>query len=349
LINFDNTSRQGAPEITVTPDRDRIAEVGLTVAEIAIAIRAAVEGLTVSKYREDGNEYDIAVTLNDLSYNTPEKMGNIAITSARGQTFRLAQLAKIDFTQGFTQILHTSKYPCITFTGMPGKGYVLGQIQNEVEARLAEIRLPDGYMFDWGGTSKMMNEIMSEFLLAIILAIVLTYMLLAILLEHLVQPLIILMTVPLAIIGTVIALIIAGKSLSMVALLAMIMLIGLVTNNAILILDYANQLIRDRGMSRKAALIKAAPIKLRPILMMTAAIILGMLPMAMGWGDQGAEIRQPVGIVQIGGLLTSTLLCLFVIPSLDYLVAEFHQFILRIFKKKPKIERKAEEDKMMRY
>ena len=349
MINFDNTSRQGAPEITIRPNRDRIAEVGLTVAEIGISVRAAIEGLIVNQYREDGREYDITVTLSDISYNTPEKLGNIAITTARGQTYRLAQLADIEFTRGFTQILRKSKTPSITFNGNAGKGYVIGQIQNEVEARLTEIKLPEGYRIDWGGSSKMMQETMSELLIAIILALVLTYMLLAILLESLVQPVIILFTVPLAIIGTVIAMVMAGKSLSLIAILAMIMLIGLVTNNAILILDYANQLVRDRGMSRREALIVSAPVKLRPILMMTAAIILGMLPMAMGWGDQGAEIRQPMGIVQIGGLLTSTILCLFIVPALDYLVDEFYKFGLRLFKKKPKIERKSEEDMRERY
>ena len=344
LINFDNTSRAGAPEITIYPDRAKIAEVGMTVAEVAIALRGAIEGLIVNKYREDGNEYDIAVTLNDLSYNTPEKIGNITITSARGQTFRLAQLVDIEFTQGYTQILRKNKFPSITFTGMPGKGYVLGQIQAEVDERLSEIRLPEGYRFDLGGGSKMMQEVMSELLIAIILAIILTYMLLAMLLEHLVQPVIILSTLPLAMIGTLIALVLTGKSLSMIALLAMIMLIGIVTNNAILILDYSNQLMRDEGLSRRDALIKASPVKLRPILMTTVAIILGMLPMAMGWGDQGAEMRQPMGIVQIGGLLASTVLCLLIVPSLDYLVGEFNLFLRRIFKMKSHLEKFADSD-----
>ena len=349
LINFDNTSRQGAPEITISPDRDKIAEVGITVAEIAIAVRGAVEGLIANKYREQGNEYDITITLSDLSYNTPEKISNIAITSSRGQTFRLAQLAQIDFTRGYTQILHKSKYPSITFTGTPATGYVLGQIQNEVDKRLAEIDFPDGYKIDLGGGSKQMKEVVDEMLIAVILAIILTYMLLAALLEHLVQPLIILSTLPLALIGVLLALLFTGKSLSMIALLAIIMLIGVVVNNAILILDYSNQLIRDEGLTHQQALIKASPVKLRPILMSTGAIILGMLPMAMGWGDQGAEMRQPMGIVQIGGLLASTVLCLFVVPSLDYLVDEFYQFLKRLLKIKSQAEKLAESDGKNRY
>jgi HAE1 family hydrophobic/amphiphilic exporter-1 len=206
---------------------------------------------------------------------------------------------------------------------------------------LEQIQLPEGYKFDFGGGAEMMQETVSEMMIAVILAIVLTYMLLAALLEHLVQPLIILITVPLGLIGVLLALVFTGKSLSIISMLAIIMLIGIVVNNAILMLDYSNQLVRENGLSHKLALIKAAPVKLRPILMSTISIMLGMLPMAMGWGDKGAEMRQPMGIVQIGGLLASTLLCLFIVPALDYLVDEFYQFIKRLFsskRKKPLVE-----------
>jgi len=135
----------------------------------------------------------------------------------------------------------------------------------------------------------------------------------------------------------------------MIAMLAIIMLIGIVVNNAILILDYSNQLIREEGLNHKMALIKAAPVKLRPILMSTIAIILGMLPMAMGWGDQGAEMRQPMGIAQIGGLLASTILCLFIVPALDYLVDEFYQFLKNIFNIKSKSEKLADADGKSKY
>ncbi len=336
LINFDNSSRQGAPEITIFPDRDKIAEAGLTIYDIAIAVRGSIEGLISNKYRERGNEYDISITMSDISYNTPEKVGNIAITSSQGQTFRLAQICNIDFTSGFTKILHRNKFTNITFTGNPAPGYVLGQITDEVEKRLATINLPEGYKYDWGGTAQMMQETISEMLLALVLAIVLTYMLLAALLEHFVQPLIILSTLPLALIGVLLSLVLTGSSMSMLALLAIIMLIGIVVNNAILILDYSNQLVRENGWSHRRALIEAAPVKLRPIVMSTLAIMLGMLPMALGIGDKGAEMRQPLGIVQIGGLAASSLLCLFIVPALDYLVDEFYHFVRRLFKREPK-------------
>ena len=349
LINFDNTSRPGAPEITITPDRKKLAEVGISIAEVGMATRGAVEGIIASKYREKGNEYDLTITMSDLSYNTPEKVGMITVISARGETFRLSQLADVSFSTGYTKILHRDKSPTINFSGMPAAGYVLGQITDEVDKRLAEIKLPEGYQIKYTGGSEMMQEVVSEMLFAILLAIVLTYMLLAALLEHLVQPIIILSTVPMALIGVLLALVISGNSLSMVALLAIVMLIGIVVNNAILILDYSNQLVRDEGLSHREALLKAAPVKLRPIMMSTIAIMLGMLPMALGIGDRGAEMRQPLGIVQIGGMIASMVLCLWIVPALDYLLDEFYQFILRLFKKAPKAQRLADRDNKSRY
>jgi HAE1 family hydrophobic/amphiphilic exporter-1 len=135
----------------------------------------------------------------------------------------------------------------------------------------------------------------------------------------------------------------------MIAMLAIIMMIGIVVNNAILILDYSNQLVRNEGMTHKQALLIAAPVKLRPIIMATVAIMLGMLPMALGIGDKGAEMRQPLGVVQIGGMMASMLLCLFVVPALDYLVSEFYLFILKLFKKDSKVKRLSEEDHRERY
>jgi HAE1 family hydrophobic/amphiphilic exporter-1 len=349
LTNFDNTSRQGSPEITIVPDRKKLAEAGVTIAELGIATRGAVEGIIANKYREKGNEYDVTITMSDMSYNTPEKVGMITVTSSVGQTFQLNQLADIKFTKGYTKILHEGKSPTINFTGYPGTEYVLGQITGEVQKRLDEIKLPEGYQFKSGGGTEMMEEATNEMMTAILLAIILTYMLLAALLEHLVQPLIILTTVPLALIGVLIALVITGKSLSIVALLAVIMMIGIVVNNAILILDYSNQLVRDDGLSHREALLKASPIKLRPILMSTIAIMFGMFPMAMGIGDKGAEMRQPLGIVQIGGMLASMILCLFIVPALDYLVDEFYKFMLKLFKKKPKVDRLSDKDNKARY
>jgi len=165
-----------------------------------------------------------------------------------------------------------------------------------------------------------MNEAVVDMLGALILALILTYMLLAAILENLTQPLLVLGTFPLALIGVIGAMLLTGATMNIISMMAVVMLLGIVVNNAILILDYANVLIRNENKSVKAALLEACPVKLRPIIMSSTAIILGMLPMALGLGAAGREMRQPMGIVTIGGLIVSTILTLLVIPAVYNLV-----------------------------
>ena len=206
----------------------------------------------------------------------------------------------------------------IQFTGANAAGVPLGNVTQEIDKRIAEIEMPSGYGMRWGGDIEMMNEMLADFGFAFLLAVILTYMLLAAILESFMQPLFILITLPLAMIGVLASLVYANLSLGITSLMAIIMLIGIVVNNAILMLDFTNQLIRDEGMKVKDALIEACPTKLKPIIMSTLAIILGMLPMALGIGDAGAEMRMPLGVVSIGGLLVSAVLTLIVIPALFY-------------------------------
>lgn len=321
LINFDNSSRAGKPEITVYPKREKLTEVGLTITDLAFTLRAGIEGIQSAKYREFGDEYDLTVTLNDESVNTPEKAGNITVATQRG-SFRLAQLADVKFTTGFTKILHRDKFTSIMFTGASAPGVPLGNVTGEIEKRFSEIDLPIGYYFRWGGNVKMMNDMIQDMIFAFFLAVLLTYMLLAAILESFWQPIIIMTTVVLGLVGVILSLFITNTAFSITSLMSIIMLIGIVVNNAILILDYTNQLRREQGYMPKDALMEACPVKLKPQLMTSIAIILGMLPLAMGIGDAGKEIRMPLGIVAIGGLIASTILTLFVIPAIYYLTSK---------------------------
>lgn len=318
LINLDQSSREGKPEITISPNRVKLAEVGITTQELALTIRGAIEGIESSKYRENGEEYDITVTLSDVSVDSPEKIKNIPVVSSRDYSvYRLQQLANVEFTNGFTTILHRDKYTTIKFTASNAPGYVVGDITSEIEKRIKEnINLPTGYQFRWGGNNELMEEMVDDFKFAFFLALVLTYILLAAILESFLQPLFILFTIPLALIGVILSLYLTNIALGITSLLAIIMLIGIVVNNAILMLDYTNQLVREEGMRVKNALIEACPTKLKPIIMSSLAIILGMLPMALGIGDAGKEMRMPLGVVSIGGLVVSTILTLFIIPAL---------------------------------
>lgn len=321
LINLDNSSRAGKPELTVYPRRELLTESGLTTMDLALTLRSSIEGMVSSQYRELGYEYDITVTLSNESADTPEKIGNIPIVSPVSGAMRLSQVADVEFTTGFTKILHRDKYVTISFTGAPAAGVPLGDITNEIDRRLETLDLPPGYRIAWGGNVQMMNEMVEDMIFAFFLAVVLTYMLLAAILESFWQPVLIMITVLLAMIGVILSLYITDTPFSITSLMAIIMLIGIVVNNAILMLDFTNQLRRDEGKLPREALLMACPIKLKPILMSTTAIILGMLPLALGIGDAGMEWRIPLGVVAIGGLMVSTVLTLFVIPAFYYLTA----------------------------
>jgi HAE1 family hydrophobic/amphiphilic exporter-1 len=232
--------------------------------------------------------------------------------------YRLSQLADIQFTSGATKIVHRDKIKSAQFSGDIAQGYVLGNIVNELRELQRSTDLPEGFRFDWGGTSEMMEENNREMGKAFMIAILLTYMLLAAILESFTKPILILLTMPLAMIGVLLSLYITGLNIGMIVMMGIIMLLGIVVNAAILIMDYTQQL-RDSGKQTKEALLEASPTKLKPILMSGVAIIFGMLPMALGIGEAGAEIRQPLGIVSIGGIIIATFLTLFVIPALYYL------------------------------
>jgi len=192
---------------------------------------------------------------------------------------------------------------------------------NEIERRLSEIDFPEGYSFEWAGSAEMMQEAMQQMLRAGLLAFLLLFMLLAAILESFRQPLLILSTIPLTFIGIFFIQYLSGMTMNIMSMMAMIMLMGIVVTNAILILDYANMRIKE-GRTVKEALLEACPIKLKPILMLNLAIILGMLPMALGIGGSGKEFRQAMGIVSIGGLIMATVLSFFVIPALFYITTK---------------------------
>lgn len=341
LVNFDNSSSAGKPEMTVRPDRQKIAELGVTVQEIALTMRAAIEGVVSTQYKDKGEEYDMVVTMSDESVNTPEKIAAIPIMTQMG-SYRLSDLAQVEFTKGFTKVLRRDKFTAIKFTGDAAAGVPTGDIINKVNEiidgkivdgqKVGGIDFPPGYRVKWGGTSEMQIQMVIDLAFAFFLAIILTYMLLAAMLESLWQPVLIMLTLPLALVGVVILMYYTNTFLGLTAIMGVIMLIGIVVNNAILILDYTNQLIRgEEKMKVKEALIKSAPEKLKPIIMSTTAIILGLLPMAIGIGSAGKEMRIPLGIVSIGGLVASTFLTLIVIPVAYYVVAGFFNRVKLLF------------------
>lgn len=320
LINLDTSTRSGKAELTIIPDRVKMAQAGATTFDLAMTLRTSVNGVVMTKYRQTGHEYDISVSLADNSVDSPDKIRNLPI-SIYEQNYILSQLAEVTFSQGVNKIIHMDKSKAIEFTGYVATGSTLGDINREIKSRLNQINFPTGYSIFYGGETKEMEEMMADLMRTLFLAIMLTYMLLAAILESFAQPLLIMMTVPLALIGVFGALLITGMTINIVSMMAIIMLVGIVVNNAILLLDYANMKRRE-GSSAHDALLEAGRQKLKPIIMSTLAIIIGMMPMAMGMGSSGKEMRQPLGIVSIGGLLVSAILTLIIIPALFYLTTK---------------------------
>jgi len=320
VINLDTSSRYGSSELTLYPKRDQLATIGATVYDLALALRANVEGIVSTEYRESGNQYDIKLSLEDEAVDSPDKIKNLSVI-VMGKSYLISQLADVSFASGINRITHYDRYKTIIFSGDLASGYNLGNITSQIEDRLNKIKFPSGYRYQWSGNAEMLKETTTDMLRTFILAVILTYMLLAAILESFAQPILILATVPLAIIGVILSLLIAGQSLNIVSMMSIIMLVGIVVNNAILIMDYVN-IKRKEGSSVHDSLMEAGKVKLKPITMSTIAIIAGMLPMAIGVGSTGAEMTRPMGIVSIGGLIVSTFLTLIIIPAFYFLTTK---------------------------
>jgi len=320
LINLDTSTRGGRSELTITPKRAEMAAVGATVYDLALALRAAVEGMVSTQYHEGDNQYDIKLSLEDAAVDSPDKIGNLSVV-VNYQPYLLSQLADVSFGEGTNRITHRDRSKAVVFTAGVAEGATMGDVISAVKERLEDVELPRGYKIVWGGSAEMLGEMVKDMLKTLILAVLLTYMLLAAMLENLVQPLFILGTVPLAVIGVIFSLLISGQTFNLVSLMSIIMLVGIVVNNAILLLDYAN-LRRKQGISAYEALMEAGETKLKPIIMSTLAIVIGMLPMALGVGPAGKELRMPMGIVMMGGLLVSAFLTLVIIPAFYYLTTK---------------------------
>ena len=301
LINLNTSARSGKPEITIAPDRIKLNEAGLTASNLAVSLRSSIDGLVTTHFKDRGEEYDIRVQMTRETVDSPEKIGDIPIVSPSG-TYRLSQLATVKFTSGYDKIVHQNRAKAVLIETDVAEGYTMGDITKGIASITDAMHLPPGYKLEWGTMAKEMNKTTIDMAMAFLIATILTYMLLAAMLESLTQPLLILGTVPLSIIGVLGSLLITGLSMNIISMLSIVMLIGIVVNNAILQLDYTNILVRERGKSVTEAILEACPTKLKPIIMSNIAIVVSMIPMAMGSSAEGAEMRQPMGVVTIGGL-----------------------------------------------
>jgi len=285
----------------------------VSAAALGSAVRLLVGGDDVTKFQEGGKQYNVRVRLLERDRNDPRKVEALSLRGRGGNVVQLANVARVVRDTGPTQIDHQARQRQITLLGNL-QGKVLGTAVDEVRAIAARVGLPPGYAIDFTGQAQMMAESFANLLFALFLAVVLIYMVLASQFGSFLHPFTIMLSLPMAVIGAIGALLLTGYTLSIFSMIGIILLMGLVTKNAILLVDYTNTLrARDR-LPRNEALLRAGPVRLRPILMTTAAMIFGMLPIAIGIGAARSEQRAPMAVAVIGGLVTSTLLTLIVVP-----------------------------------
>ncbi len=302
------------PEYNVTFDRSKLAFYGISSATASTFVRNRINGLDASKYREDGDEYDIVVRYAEPFRASFEDVENITLYGATGQPVKLREVATIDEEFAAPSIQRENRERIITVQSTVGEGYALGDVVTDVTALLEGYELPEGVTLEVGGSMEDMQDMMTDFMTLLVLVVVLVYIVMATQFESLKMPFIIMFTLPFAFTGVFFALLITNTPLSMIAMIGAIMLVGIVTKNGIVMVDYTNLLI-ERGSSALEAVVASGKSRLRPVLMTSVTTILGMLPMALGFGD-GSELWQPMGIAIIGGMTFSTLLTLFVIPVL---------------------------------
>jgi HAE1 family hydrophobic/amphiphilic exporter-1 len=316
LQNVDVNWQETMPEIQWKVDRRKSSQAGVTFQDVADTISTATNGEIASYYQEKGFQYPIVVQMPERVRKTVAQMEDLVVTPSIGgpesQDVLLGQLAQPVYGTGPSEITRLDRQRYIAVFGTP-QGRSSGDIQVDVEKALSGMTLPSGYYRDWGIDQKRRAEEFGGMWLAVALAICIIYMLLAAQFESLIHPLTILLSVPLAATGVLLALFLSGRAFGLTAFIGVLMLVGIVVKNGILLVDYTN-VLRGRGMERNEALLTAGPTRLRPILMTASAATLGMLPIALGFG-KGSEIQGPMATAVIGGLITSTALTLFVVPT----------------------------------
>ncbi|MGV8059225.1 MAG: efflux RND transporter permease subunit [Smithellaceae bacterium] len=314
IVDVDTSQEMGKPEFKVYIDRDRAADLGVDVATVAEAINLLVGGeLDIARYKDEarGKRYDIRVRLNPQNRESSSGLQRIFVRSRDGKLVELSNVVKIQEGSGPSIINRVDRQRAVTiFASLEGKP--LGQAKQELDDIASRI-LPPDYLPKYQGMADTMAESFGYLLFALVLGVIMAYMILAAQFESFVHPVTVLLSMPLSFVGAFGALYITGKTVNIYSLIGLILLMGLVKKNAILLVDYTN-VSRERGMSRREAILHAGPVRMRPILMTTFAMICGMLPVALGVGE-GAETRSPMGIAVIGGLLTSLFLTLVVVPA----------------------------------
>ena len=312
---------EGFPEYQVRVRQDRIASLGLTTSRVAEIVRGAIEGTESSIYvdPQTGREHNVRVRLREEDRRRPEDLNRLPVPALGGKVVPLENVAEIVRMSTPVQLERKYQQRIVHVTANTS-GRDLGSIASEIEGKISQIKIPEGFSVQLKGARLEQKEAFQMLLFALVLAIVLIYMVLASQFASLLHPFLIMFSVPLGFIGVVWALFLTGNTLSVVSFIGIIMMVGIVVSNAILLVDYTNRLRKEEGVELKEAIIRAGRVRLRPILMTTLTTACGLTPMALGLGE-GAEANASLAIAVIGGLLVSTFLTLVFVPTL-YMIAE---------------------------
>jgi HAE1 family hydrophobic/amphiphilic exporter-1 len=322
----ENSLETSKPEVRLSIDREKASDLGINVGLIAQSARAMVDGMVATKYQEGEEQYDVRVRLTKDDRSSLENVRAMSIKSTKdagnGQKvlIPLGSVADIRQGSGPSKINRFDRQREIRIDANLS-GRLLGEVLGDAMKRTQSISIPPGYLIGVVGMGEIQAESFGNILMSLGLAIMFVYIVLASQFESFKYPYAIMLALPMSLIGAVFALIIARSAISVMSLIGIIMLMGLVTKNGILLVDYAN-VLRDRGLERSEALVQAGATRLRPILMTTFAMIFGMIPVAFAFGE-GSEFRSPMGQAVIGGLITSTMLTLFVVPVMYSVLDDF--------------------------
>jgi hydrophobe/amphiphile efflux-1 (HAE1) family protein len=312
LVDVNTDYRVPKPEIQILVDRDRASMLGVNTAQIASIMRSLVDGDVASQYRSEEKLIDIRVHAAEDVRGDLDRLSKVFIPTVKGGSISLDQVARLSMVNGPTQIKRNERTRQIVVAANILKGVPLNEVKKEVEAKLEDLELPKDVAVEFGGQVEQTAEMFASLGLAMALAVLFVYMILASQFNSFVQPFAIMLSLPFSISGAALGLLVFNKLFDMTAFIGLIMLMGLVTKNSILLVDYTN-ILRKRGMKRSEAIVEAGSTRLRPILMTTLAMILGMTPVAFSIGAS-SDFRAPIGVTIIGGLITSTMLTLVIVP-----------------------------------
>nr|WP_067058275.1 efflux RND transporter permease subunit [Mucilaginibacter sp. L294] len=316
------------PQVEVNLNREKMTLLGIDASQVGAALQNAFSGNDKSKFKQDGNEYDILIGLDSYDRSDINNVRNLSFTNSDGQSFVLSQFAQVTEGLGESVLQRSDRLGAITVNSNVA-GRPSGSVTEDIKKKLPQVKLPEGISVEFLGDAKNQADAFGSLFFALGVAIVLVYLIMVALYENAIYPFVVLFSIPVALVGALLALALTMQTLNIFSLIGVIMLLGLVSKNAILIVDFTNHL-KAQGHPVMEALIEAGKERLRPILMTTLAMILGMLPIAIASGA-GAEIKNGMAWVIIGGLTSSMILTLFVVPSM-YLIVE--NLILKFKKKK---------------